>query len=73
MTFDEAMKHISEGGAARRDGWDEDNRYVKIVEISFTGGNKVKTKALFFRGGAKLNWTPSQDDMSADDWKVASQ
>lgn len=78
MNFSDALKGIKAGMAMRRVGWNGKGLYVAIHRP--TDGGHMNLPFLFLgypddaptTPGGRVPWHPSQTDILADDWEIAS-
>lgn len=62
FSFEDAIKYLKRGLKVTRKGWNEKKIYLKLVENSKT------TIALVYPNGTQIDWTPSVEDILAEDW-----
>ena len=70
MDFSEALKAIKMGSMVSRLGWDGRNQWLAINLVS---NNDPMTSSYIYiktTEGRLVPWTPTQEDMLADDWMV---
>lgn len=77
--FGEAIRHIKEGGKAKREGWNGKEQYIELATaISYrtpsalvrVGHDDIGNACIAFVGtrGIQMGWLASQADMLAEDW-----
>ena len=89
MNYNEALKHLNQGGCVRRLNWNNDKNidaYIKIVKtISHTnfGINiiSINLESMFDKPilafvnslETQIGWVPSEEDILSNDWVLINE
>ena len=72
MKFGKALKYLDKGEAVNRESWG--NPFLFIEKVSDLAlADDVKPFLLYHGKDEKLVWTPSFDDMFAEDWRIVAR
>ncbi len=72
MKFGKALKHLDKGEAVNRESWGNPFLFVEKID-ALPLAEDVGPFLLYHGHGTKAVWTPSFDDMFAEDWRIVAR